>query len=328
MNLNFRPLRDNDEQDYAIMTEIINAANDELKLDWHDKIERVRESLTPTPQFDPTQDLRLVELDDRVVAIARTRWADRSSGERIFAMTGTVHPDVWGQRVGRAVLNWSEQRAATVAAQIAVPAKGPQLYHAWCSERNPRFKALLESSGYYVARLSIDMVRPDFADIPDFQLPAHLEIRPVSRENLGLMRAVWEADAEAFADHWGYTAPTEDDYKHWLKDSLTQPQLFKVAFDKATGEVAGMVLNFMNEEENTRLNRKRGYTEGISTRRKYRKQGVARALICESLRMFRDMGMTEAALGADADNLTGAVRVYRTCGFEVVQRTTLYWKKF
>ena len=52
------------------------------------------------------------------------------------------------------------------------------------------------------------------------------------------------------------------------------------------------------------------------------------ALICESLRMFRDMGMTEAALGADADNLTGAVSVYRACGFEVVEHTTLFWKAF
>jgi len=98
--------------------------------------------------------------------------------------------------------------------------------------------------------------------------------------------------------------------------------------DYATGEIAGMVQNFINEEENTRLSRNRGYTENIATRRKYRRQGVARALICESLRMFRDMGMTEAALGADADNLTGAVSVYRTCGFEVVERTTLFWKAF
>jgi ribosomal protein S18 acetylase RimI-like enzyme len=142
------------------------------------------------------------------------------------------------------------------------------------------------------------------------------------------MRAVWDADVEAFADHWGFAAPVEGDYENWLKGPFTQPHLFKVAFDKDTGEIAGMVQNFIDEDGNTRFNRKRGYTEGISTRRKYRKQGVARALICESLRMLRDMGMTEAALGADADNLTGAISVYRTCGFEVVRRTTLFWKAF
>ena len=243
-------------------------------------------------------------------------------------MIGTVHPDFWGQDIGRAVLKWTEQRAAVVATQIPEPAKGPRYYHVWCPERNPRLKTLLESSGYHAARFSIDMVRPNYGDIPDFQLPANLEIRPIDRNTPGLMRAIWDADVEAFADHWGFAAPMEGDFENWLKEPLNQPHLFKVAFDKATGEIASMVQNFVNEEENSRLGRKRGYTEGISTRRKYRKQGVARALICESLRMFRDMGMCEAALGADADNLTGAVSVYRTCGFEVVERTTLFWKAF
>ena len=59
MNLNFRPLRD--EQDYADMTQIDNATNDACNIEWHNTVERVRESLKPMPNDDPAHDLSLVE---------------------------------------------------------------------------------------------------------------------------------------------------------------------------------------------------------------------------------------------------------------------------
>ena len=84
--------------------------------------------------------------------------------------------------------------------------------------------------------------------------------------------------------------------------------------------------NFIIPEENITFNRQRGYTEGISVRRPWRKQGVANVLINRSLLMFREMGMTEAALGVDAENTSGALRVYERCGFKVVKRSTTYRK--
>ena len=99
-----------------------------------------------------------------------------------------------------------------------------------------------------------------------------------------------------------------------------------MAWNIEKNEVAGIVQNFIHHEENKKLNRKRGYTEGISTRRPYRELGLARALICVSLRMFKGMGMTEAALSVDATNPTGALRVYEDCGFKPVKTEILYRK--
>jgi hypothetical protein len=59
------------------------------------------------------------------------------------------------------------------------------------------------------------MVRPSLGDSPDFPLPPGLEVRPVNPEHY---RAIWDADVEAFLDHWGYAPPTEDDYQRWLND--------------------------------------------------------------------------------------------------------------
>ena len=36
--------------------------------------------------------------------------------------------------------------------------------------------------------------------------------------------------------------------------------------------------------------------------------------------------MTEAALGVDTENLSGALRVYERLGFSAVKRFSSYWK--
>ena len=53
----------------------------------------------------------------------------------------------------------------------------------------------------------------------------------------------------------------------------------------------------------------------MSVRRPWRRRGLARALVAESLRALRDAGMTSAVLGVDADNPTGALGVYEDNGF-------------
>jgi mycothiol synthase len=42
--------------------------------------------------------------------------------------------------------------------------------------------------------------------------------------------------------------------------------------------------------------------------------------------LLRARGMTEAALGVDTQNLSGALRVYEGCGFLPISRTTTYRK--
>jgi hypothetical protein len=89
------------------------------------------------------------------------------------------------------------------------------------------------------------MVRPDLEDIPEAPMPSGLELRPVRPEHC---RAIWEAAVEAFRDLWGSVPRGDDDYQTWLGDDEFQPEIWKVAWDAATGQVAGMVLGFIREE--------------------------------------------------------------------------------
>ena len=88
-----------------------------------------------------------------------------------------------------------------------------------------------------------------------------------------------------------------------------------------------MVLSFIDQEENAEYGRQRGYTETICVRRPWRRQGLARALIARSFLALKERGMTEAALGVDAENLNGALQLYKSMGFGVVKRHATYRKK-
>ena len=68
----------------------------------------------------------------------------------------------------------------------------------------------------------------------------------------------------------------------------------------------------------------RGWLEHISVRRAWRRRGLGRAITAEALRRVAAAGMTDAMLGVDAENPTGALGLYEGLGFEVDHRSMAY----
>lgn len=66
------------------------------------------------------------------------------------------------------------------------------------------------------------------------------------------------------------------------------------------------------------------YTENISTIKEWRGLGVARALICQSIRILRERGMRQAALGVHSENPTGAFHLYSSLGYEIEATWMVY----
>jgi mycothiol synthase len=165
------------------------------------------------------------------------------------------------------------------------------------------------------------MVRDLSEPFPPAPMPAGLEIRPVKREHL---RQIFDATNEAFRDHWGARDYSEAQYQLQMEDKDFHPELWKVAWEG--DQVAGAIHNFVDSDENEEYKRKRGYTEDIITRRPWRKQGLARALLVRSMQMFKEMGFTETALGVDSQNTSGAFRLYEGVGYRKVKQQTLYRK--
>jgi ribosomal protein S18 acetylase RimI-like enzyme len=199
---------------------------------------------------------------------------------------------------------------------------GPKRFQTDASDSAVARVAVLLGRGYEPVRYSFLMVRSDLDDLPDATLPVNLEIREVKPEHL---RQIFDAEVEAFRDHWGMGLPTEEVYQQFLTDPVGgRYELWRVAWEG--DQVAGAVRGYINEAENEQYGRKRGWVENISVRRPWRRRGLARALIAASIAVLREQGMTDGALGVDTENPSGALRLYESCGFVAVKREATYRK--
>jgi len=182
--------------------------------------------------------------------------------------------------------------------------------------------ALVKEQGYRPVRYFFDMVRPSLDELAVPELPPGLEIRPVAGRDQ--LRQLFDADVEAFLDHWGGFDATDAAFEQFLSDPDYEPGLMVVAWDG--DEIAGSVTNVINARENAELGRRRGLLDSVSVRRPWRGRGLGYALVMRSLALLRERGMTSAWLGVDAENPMGALRLYEKAGFVVDTRAAAYRK--
>jgi mycothiol synthase len=272
--------------DYPAIVDAINAGHLVDHIEEIYTLEGLTSDWAHLNNCDLSTDLLIPEVDGRVVGFGRVFWWVNDVGERIYGFNAEVHPEWRGKGIGRAMLQWQEQRAYEIAAGHS-PVE-PRYLQTFVMETAQRRMALLKHAGYTPIRYGYMMVRPNLAEVAaspeEWPLPEGLEVRPVLPEH---WRPIWEATNEAFRDHWGHRPSTEEDYQGFLTWPDAQPHLWQVAWDARTNEVAGMVMNSIFKHDNERLGILRGWTDPICVRRPWRRQGLARALIMRSLKALR-----------------------------------------
>jgi mycothiol synthase len=313
--LRFRRPR-GDDADYEAMAALIAAANRHDGIPWLPTPRNLRDELEGSAGVAPERDVVVVELDGRMVAEAGVQRVMRD-GVVVFETWGHVHPDVRRRGVGRALLRENLRRATE---RGAAEADG-QAFEARsdADEAEAGHRALLEGHGYAPIRWFFLMHRPTSGEIPAAPLPDGLEFRPVTPDQ---HRAIFDAEHEAFRDHWSSREQTDEDFKLTFGREELDTGLWVVAWDG--DEIAGVVQNWIWADENEKLGVSRGWLEHISVRRPWRRRGLGRAITAEALRRLAAAGMAEGFLGVDAESPTGALGLYEGLGFTPYQRAVIY----
>lgn len=306
--------------DAAALSEVLNADFAADGLHWRTTGPEVENWYArPTPGFDASRDVILVELDGRIVATTDVERVDTRDQIREYRIGCSVRPQLRRRGIGRWLLRLSEE--AAVARRRNEPSDLAPAFGAWCPEQSVGKIAVLEQEGYRAARFFFDMERPDLEGITLPPMPDGLEIRPVPPD---CFRELWDADVEAFLDHWGGFEATDERFEAWRSDPSFDASLHVVGWDGE--EIAGGVISQINEAENAASGKQQGWLGSVFVRRPWRRRGLARALVMRSLAVLRDRGMTSAGLGVDADNENEALRLYTECGFAVTMRSSAYRK--
>lgn len=305
------------EVDYPGILAVRSASCQADQIERADSLESIARDYALLVNCNPAHDVLLAEVDGQVVGYCRVWWWDVVEGDRTYHSEGYLLPEWRHRGIGRAMLGWCEKRQRQIAAEH--PQAQPRLFEVYVFDSQRGLIDLLESEGYRPVAHDAMMVRPTMDNIPDVSMPDGLEVRPVVPEHY---RQIWEASHDAFGDHWSY-ARAEWPIELFL-EYAKNASLWRIAWDG--DQVAGMVLSFIDEDENAKFSRRRGYTENVAVRRAWRRRGLAKSLLSQSLLGLKERGMSEAALGTHVENPHGTFEFYKSMGYQVVQTCTFYRK--
>jgi mycothiol synthase len=274
-----------------------------------------------SPGFDPAQDIRLVFAPNREMAGYIEVWANAKPPVHPW-IWGRVHPDYEGLGIGTRLLQWGEARALQALREVPDHLRfAPRVGIYSNAEKS---KMLFEDMGYYHIRSSFNMLIEMDGPIAEPVWPEGITLRTYNSDNDA--EAVYRAQRESFRDHFGFVEePFEEGlkrFKHFVTEYQDfDPTLLFIAMD---GEaIAGINICRPHSYEDPDL----GWVGSLGVRRPWRKRGIGLALLRHSFNEFYRRGKRKVGLGVDAQNLTGALRLYENAGMHIHHTFDLYEKE-
>jgi mycothiol synthase len=249
----------------------------------------------------------VAERDGRVVGYADVRNEESTR----FPVDVRVHPDAAGAGVPDLLVDAVEGWAAAQAPHGQMRAFAP--------ERDEEYRDALERRGYELVRHSFTML----IDLPEqLEQPVWPEgLRPRTYDPERDEAAVWQAMQEAFADHWEFHPVTLETWREFVDTAPRfDPGLWWLVEDG--GEIAAASLNFWHFSGDPQF----GWVGTLAVRRPWRRRGLALALLLHTFADFAARGATRVGLGVDAENTTGAVRLYERAGMRPVRRQDSWFR--
>jgi mycothiol synthase len=119
----------------------------------------------------------------------------------------------------------------------------------------------------------------------------------------------------AFRDHWNHHETTIDELQHELAAPQFRPDLYQLAIAPDQSFAAYCQCE-INQEQIERTGRSEGFVAGLGTDPRFRKLGLGRAMLLAGLQRLQAAGAVSALISVDAENPSGAVRLYDSVGFQ------------
>ena len=244
-----------------------------------------------------------VWLDGRLAGHGRVPPPDLVDGQLIVTVRGGIHPAYRRRGLGGPLLDWQVRRADSDIVDVEIEAV------------NAGGHALLASRGFRPIRYYRVMQR--WYDDQPVRVPslpdgfAMIEFDPAYDERLRL------AYNEVFTGQWGFRPKDRDHWTKWFTGHRAfRPALSRLVVD---GDRLAAFAHGYEFTVDTELTGVRELWIGqVGARQEYRGRGLARAAVSAVLRAGQVAGFERSSLGVDADNPTGASRLYESLGLVTV----------
>jgi mycothiol synthase len=209
---------------------------------------------------------------------------------------GVVHPNVRGRGLG----SWLVESAVRRASE-----SGAERLQYDVIEGDKGGPALLTTLGFREVRrfyeMAVELEGPPPAPI----VPDGMALETFREEDA---RPFFDALDEAFQDHWEHHPRPFDE---WWESKRTQPDYDPTLWFvvREGDEIVATARNYPNRNGG-------GWVDALGVRRAYRGRGLAKALLYRTFGEFHARGVNRISLGVDAQNPTGATKLYESVGMQ------------
>lgn len=310
------------DADLQAVCDLINACDVVDKLDDNYSVENLQTEFSD-PDINKERDLRVWEDESGALIGFAQIWLRKSEEDEVLdgSFYWYVHPDHRNIGLEDTLVQWGLERTREEGRERNLPPR----FRSSTRDHNAYGLDVLERNGLEVVRYFFTMTRDLSLPIDEPQLPEGFVMEHSSNEPDDVARWV-EVFNLSFIDHWNHHPMTAESHANWLDNPSYSPErdLIAVAPD---GTVAAFCFCWIDNDDNARNNRMDGWIDMLGTRRGYRKMGLGRAMLLAGLHRLRGDGMTHAKLGVDADNPTGALKLYEDVGFSKIYTYVSYRKE-
>jgi mycothiol synthase len=255
-------------------------------------------------ELDLANDVWLLEVDGIVAASAGLL----KRGDGHVASEGYVDPSHLGRGLGAVLLALIEERAGELS-------PGGRLTNG-VLDSNRAAVALLEKRGYHPVRHFFRMAIELEQAPPDPEWPAGLEPRGFDREHA---EAFHDASEEAFAEEWGHAPRAFEDFRRLRVEAPDASLDLWLGVWDGDDLAATLTCDARRYEM--------GWIASVGVRPAWRRRGLGLALLHYAFGEFWRRGERNIGLGVDAENPTGATRLYERAGMHAVFDAVAYEKR-
>ena len=187
----------------------------------------------------------------------------------------------------------------------------------YTSESDKVVRDLYDHAGYRVTRHSYRMEISLAGGAPEPEWPEGFSVRPFTP---GEEERVYEAHMSSFAGTWMFERESFELWSHWFReDTAFDPSLWFLA--EAGDDLAGIALTRVSENEPDL-----GWVRILGVLPEFRQRGLGQALLRHTFGEHAKRGLGRVGLGVDAENPTGAVRVYERAGMHLARKNLILEK--
>ncbi len=220
---------------------------------------------------------------------------------------GFVHPAKTGLGLGSWLVLRGEQRARELGYRAVLT---------WCLGPDTDARALFERFGYREVRRFYRMLVEHEAEPPAPEWPEGFRL---STFEPGDGRAFHAALNEAFAEEWNHVS---EPFEQWAERRINVPDFDPSRwFIVREGDEIAAVLRCDADRAGA------GWVGALGVLRSWRKRGLGLALLRHAFGEFYRRGQPRVGLGVDAQNPTGATRLYERVGMHVAYEAVAFEKK-